>query len=118
MHTRKQERRIDLWLITAVAFLWFLLIMANCAHAHDPYSSWKDNRGYSCCSGDEHTGDCRPTTTCETGWGALGVMMYGRCVPVPPDVVLHIPSPDNRTHACMRPGALQPMCVVIGPNMY
>lgn len=88
------------------------------AWAHDPYSSWKDNRGYSCCNGDGEHGDCRPTTICEAAHGQLGVVMYGHCVPVPPEVVLHIPSPDNRTHACMREGALQPMCVVIGPQMY
>lgn len=79
------------------------------AEMHHIYQEWHDSRGYSCCNDR----DCRPTRTCDAG-GHLGVVSDGHCVVVPPDTVLHIPSPDGRTHVCMAKGALQPMCVVVG----
>lgn len=79
------------------------------AEMHPVYQGWRDNRGYSCCNDR----DCRPTRVCDLG-GQLGVIADGKCVFVPPEAVLHIPSPDGRSHVCMSKGALQPMCVVIG----
>lgn len=93
-----------------VAIMWCAVIaFRKPALGHDPYSSWQDRRGFSCCN--EH--DCAPVRADYTpaGWQ---VWMEGRWIPVPPDAVLNIPSPDGRSHACMTPGALQPRCFVPG----
>ena len=79
------------------------------AQMHDLYKKWKDNRGYECCDDS----DCRPV---RADPGPLGwrVWIESRWVPVPPDVVLLVPSPDGRSHVCMSPGAVEPRCFVPG----
>jgi hypothetical protein len=101
----------------AAALLFALVVIMWCAiaalrkpaHGHDIYSDWKDRRGYGCC----HDRDCRPVRAdlTEAGWR---VWIDGRWVLVPPDAVLTIPSPDGRSHACISPGAIEPMCFVPG----
>ena len=80
------------------------------AEMHSTYKSWKDLRGYSCCD----DGDCRPTRADKGDDGRWRAWIDGRWVPVPPDTVLHMPSPDGRSHVCMSPGAVEPRCFVPG----
>lgn len=87
----------------------FVLWLASVARAHDPYTNWKDRRGYGCCDNR----DCAPVRADLTpdGWR---IWVGGRWMAVPADAVLAIPSPDGRSHACISPGALEPMCFVPG----
>lgn len=94
---------IGVLIIVALASAWKL------ARAHEPYSDWKDNRGYGCCD----NGDCMPVRADPRpeGWR---ILVDGRWMLVPPDAVLKIPSPDGRSHACISPGAQEPRCFVPG----
>jgi hypothetical protein len=106
------------WFIAAVAAL-----IADCqakaqsgehgdghAEMHSAYEHWKDRNGYGCC--DDR--DCRPVRANVVGDGRWSVWIDGRWLPVPPDAVLRIPSPDGRSHVCMAPGAVEPRCFVPG----
>ena len=79
------------------------------AEMHEHYNMWIDNRGFGCCDNR----DCRPVHADATpeGWR---VWIDGQWVRVPPDAVLHIPSPDGRSHVCMAAGAVEPRCFVPG----
>lgn len=96
-------------LFAIALIVWLARSIIHKPRAHDPYTEWKDKRGYGCC----HDRDCRPVRAdlTEAGWR---VWIDGRWVLVPPDAVLKIPSPDGRSHACISPGAVEPMCFVPG----
>lgn len=104
------DRRIAVWFLIVLIFgavvSTFLPLKAR---AHDPYSLWKDRRGFLCC--DQR--DCAPVRADLTpdGWR---VWADGRWMVVSPDAVLAIPSPDGRSHACWTPGAVEPRCFVAG----
>lgn len=107
-------RRFAWGLVAVMLGLGLVLLtlgfLAARAHAHDPYSAWKDRHGYSCCDNR----DCRPVRADRDDAGRWRVYVDGRWVPVPADAILPFPSPDGRSHACMTPTALEPRCVVIG----
>lgn len=110
-------------LLAAILLLLFVLLLPFIVDAQDGYYGighaenhrfYKDwNRPgttYSCCN----ERDCRPTRACFVDQ-ELGVMVDGKCLPVPAKSVLRIPSPDEHTHVCIAKGAKEPACVVFGP---
>lgn len=82
--------------------------MISKARAHDPYNSWQDRNGFSCCNDQ----DCGPTRAHKNEDGLWHALVNGRWIPIPPDAVLSIPSPDGRSHVCM--GQVRPRCFVPG----
>jgi hypothetical protein len=80
------------------------------AEMHATYEEWKDYRGFSCCDDS----DCRPVRADAGIDGQWRAWVDGRWVPVPPNAVLQIKSPDGRNHICMSPGAVEPRCFVPG----
>jgi hypothetical protein len=74
------------------------------------YEKWIDKRGFGCCDNR----DCRPTRAYVGEDGQWRAIADGIWHVVPPDTVLHIPSPDGRSHICMTPGAQEPRCFVPG----
>lgn len=93
-----------------IALAGWLMTVPWPALAHDPYTGWKDRRGYGCCDNT----DCRPTRAYVDEAGRWRAMVDGEWMVVPPDAVLQIPSPDGRSHVCHTPGALEPRCFVPG----
>ncbi|MCS7001524.1 MAG: hypothetical protein NZ518_01620 [Dehalococcoidia bacterium] len=75
-----------------------LLVVATPAAAHEPYSTWKDRDGSSCCGNK----DCQPVQPC---WidGRIGMIDEGQCWPLPPEKEIKAPPEvyeHGDTHAC------------------
>jgi hypothetical protein len=72
------------------------LVAAAPAQAHDWYTGLMNRQGVSCCNDR----DCHPVDSCRLSSGAEGIHVLGMCRPIPWDLVLSVPSPDGRHHAC------------------
>jgi hypothetical protein len=59
---------------------------------------------YSCCNGDEHGGDCRPTRAFQGEDGLWHAQIEGRWVTVPTRAVLEQLAPDGNSHICASKG--------------
>lgn len=79
------------------------------AGAHDIYSTWKDNKGMSCCNNR----DCRPAQTRVNGT-VVEVLIDGEWVPVPPDKYIKAIVPDMQDHVCHVPGTKNILCFAPG----
>ncbi|MCS6878648.1 MAG: hypothetical protein N2038_11745 [Geminicoccaceae bacterium] len=75
-----------------------LLIASHPAAGHDWYQGLRNPVGELCCG----VRDCAPVAECALE-GRAGVVHRGACVPIPPDRLVPIPSPDGRAHLCTRP---------------
>jgi hypothetical protein len=84
------------WLYRAVLILAVAHIAPSVAHAHSWYSGLHNDRGVSCCNDS----DCRPVEGCSVAGGGLGIIVGGKCWPVPKDDILPFPSPDGGLHGC------------------
>ena len=90
-----------------------LLAAAPPAFAHDWFKGLRDPNGRLCCNGI----DCGPRGV-EYRDGQLMVDFpdpegHHRWSPVPPETILSLPSPDNRTYACGWHGHV--ICVILPP---
>lgn len=64
---------------------------------HQTYQHWQQpDNGASCCNDK----DCRPTRARMTDNETWEAWNGHRWIPIPPAKVLHIPSPDGRSHLC------------------
>lgn len=83
------------------------------AGAHDMYDSWKQpGTNASCCD----RRDCRPTRARMTSRETWQAWDGARWIDIPPERVLKLRSPDNRSHLCEMNGAV--LCFVPGPVMH
>lgn len=77
---------------------------------HPVYKDWKSNQGFSCCN----DADCRPTRAFMGDDGLWRAFADGRWIVIPADRLLHMTSPDGRSHICMPPDGFIPYCFVPG----
>ncbi|MBS0537795.1 MAG: hypothetical protein JSR47_03500 [Proteobacteria bacterium] len=74
------------------------------AENHDWYSGLNQpGTTYSCCNGDEHGGDCRPTRAYLANDGWWHAEINGRWTTVPKRAVLDKLAPDGASHICAAP---------------
>jgi hypothetical protein len=72
---------------------------------HDWYSKLKQpGTTYSCCNGDEHGGDCRPTRAFLGNDGFWHAQVDGRWTTVPKRAEVEQPAPDGNSHICASKG--------------
>lgn len=102
----------------AVAFV--LALLPGIGLAHEPYTDWRmPNSATPCCTPQRTnddgtvTGDCRPVRARLGSDGIWEAWTEGRWLPVPPDRILKIPSPDGRSHLCEIAGTV--LCFVPAP---
>ncbi|HET6196510.1 MAG TPA: hypothetical protein VFE12_12165 [Acetobacteraceae bacterium] len=101
----------------SLAFALSLLLLAARAiaqdgmhnHGHAENHDWyrklsQPGTTYSCCNGDEHTGDCRPTRAYQGEDGLWHAQIDGRWVTVPHRAVLEQLAPDGNSHICASKG--------------
>jgi hypothetical protein len=75
------------------------------AENHDWYSKLKQpGTTYSCCNGNEHGGDCRPTHAFLGDDGFWHAQVDGRWTTVPKRAELDQPAPDGSSHICASKG--------------
>jgi hypothetical protein len=89
----KPPLRLTGWVIVAL-----LAISGAPAHAHDWYTGLSSPMGRNCCN----TRDCRSLLPDQvrSANGRLEIFTGNAWVPVPPEVILNMPSPDGQMHAC------------------
>jgi len=74
------------------------------AENHDWYSTLNQpGTSFSCCNGDAHGGDCRPTRAYVGDDGYWHAEINGRWTTVPSRAVLDRPAPDGASHICAAP---------------
>lgn len=98
-------------LATIVAFV--ILALPIQARSHSWYTELqRRDGGGSCCSDS----DCHPVGECVLGDGKGGLAIEGRCLEIPRNKVLGLPSPDGMTHACWvhMNGEPSILCVILG----
>ena len=73
---------------------------------HDWYKDLKTPQGYSCCNGNEHGGDCRPTQARSRSDGEWEAFFGGRWHPVPAERILpdYLNQVPLRAHICEQDG--------------
>jgi hypothetical protein len=75
------------------------------AENHDWYSKLSQpGTGYSCCNGNEHGGDCRPTRAFLGEDGFWHAEIDGRWTTVPKRAELDRLAPDGNSHICASKG--------------
>jgi hypothetical protein len=75
------------------------------AENHDWYRKLtQPGTTYSCCNGDAHGGDCRPTRAYVDDGGQWHAQMDGRWVTVPSRAVIDRLAPDGNSHICASKG--------------
>jgi hypothetical protein len=75
------------------------------AEGHDWYSKLNQpGTTYSCCNGDAHGGDCRPTRAFLGDDGFWHAQIDGRWVTVPSRAVVNQLAPDGNSHICASKG--------------
>lgn len=104
-----------------ICALWACVLWIGNARAHDPYTQWKDNWGYSCCPGHGAPPmggppECRPIRAYVDDDHWVVILEDGRRVAVPPDAVLRIPSPDGRSHYCGKRGPMGALPYCFSPG--
>lgn len=83
-------------MIRPTSLLVLLASTVPAAQAHDWYGGLRDSGGRSCCNDR----DCHPVGLCAMPDRREGLLIEGRCRPIPWDKVLAIPAPDGQAHAC------------------
>ena len=73
---------------------------------HDWYRDLKTRSGWSCCSGDEGDGDCRPVQARQRNDGEWEAYFGGEWQDIPPDAILRdeLNKEPLRAHICERAG--------------
>ncbi len=82
------------------------------AQHHDWYKDLRQPDGASCCDNR----DCRPTRARMTDRETWQAWDGAKWLDIPPDRVLAIRSPDNRSHLCEMNGVV--LCFVPGGTMH
>jgi hypothetical protein len=100
-----------LWPITMLA--WFGVVPSGGVDAHDWYTKLQQpGTGRSCCG----QFDCRPLLSWQIRYSASGTMQFlldDQWRDVDPAVILELPSPDGRVHACWNSAGKRLLCVIL-----
>ena len=102
---------------TKLPLLAALCVIATAADAHSWYEGLTSPRGERCCSGPWDCPAVDQRYDAETG--RTEVEIDGAWVPVEPDELVNVPSPDGVAHACFwrswREGRMTPVirCIIL-----
>jgi hypothetical protein len=100
-----------IWPIVMLA--WFGVAPSGGVDAHDWYTELhQPGTGRSCCG----RFDCRPLLPEQIRYLASGTMQFfldDQWRDVDPAVILELPSPDGRVHACWNAASKRLLCVIL-----
>jgi hypothetical protein len=87
-----------------------LAFVSSVTRAHSFYTGLVNSQGQGCCGGQ----DCAPVAPADfrrDRWGDYQVFRDGSWLPVAPESILTIQSPDSRVHACVWGGEVK--CLIL-----